>query len=190
MKERKLWKQISAAYMSDEETDTEEGGFIVHQLNWRSKLLNLLITRVDKRYEEGRKVNRAKPRESRRLGVPSTRPPPANAVKWALDAADQGMSSSGDACDEGSSSSDSCDNTNEDYGTGGMGAPQSHTSNGDSTPREQHYNTYTDSSNGETPHGLPGFLSEPTALFENEISGDDSDEEINSLIRAATMKMC
>ena len=36
--------------MSDEETDIEEDGFIVHQLKWRSKLLNTLIARVDKRY--------------------------------------------------------------------------------------------------------------------------------------------
>ena len=67
MKGTKERKQISAAYMSDEETDSEEG-------------LNLLITHVDKWYKEDRKVNREKPRESRRLGVPSARLPPANGV--------------------------------------------------------------------------------------------------------------
>ena len=69
--------------MSDEETNIEEGGFIMHQLKWRSKLLNSLIARVNKRYviEGNRKVNCAKPRESRRFGVQSVRVPPTYAVK-------------------------------------------------------------------------------------------------------------
>ena len=86
-------------------------------------------------------MNRAKPRERCRLGVPSARPPPANAVKWALDATDQGTSSSGDACDEGSSSSDCCDNASEDSGASGMGGSQCYTSSGDSTPCEQQCDT-------------------------------------------------
>ena len=35
--EKKLWKLLSPAYMSDEETDSQEGGFIIHHSKWRSK---------------------------------------------------------------------------------------------------------------------------------------------------------
>jgi hypothetical protein len=38
--ERKLWGQISPHYMTDEETDDDDGGFVTHKLTWRSKHLD------------------------------------------------------------------------------------------------------------------------------------------------------
>lgn len=181
--------------MSDEETDDEQGGFAVHQLKWRSKLLSILISRADKRYEGDRKVNRAKPRESRRIGIPSVRSPPTNAVKWALDTSDQTMSSAGDISDEEASNGDY--GADDGSGSGGAMSPQLHTTcaaDGGCTPGESQCET-TDSGSGDTPNSLPGFTAEPTMLFEtqyvsSELSEDESDQELNSLIRAATMKIC
>lgn len=51
--------------MSDEETDSEDEGFIIRTPSWRSDLLNKLIARLDRRYEEKRKsaTSRSKPKE-------------------------------------------------------------------------------------------------------------------------------
>ena len=67
---RKLWKQLTPPYMSDEETDKESNGFTVHKLSWRSNVLNRLLSRLDGRYDESRKNStiHTKPREQRKLG--------------------------------------------------------------------------------------------------------------------------
>lgn len=86
-KERKLWEQINAQYMSDEETDDEsDGGFVIHKLEWRSRLLNQLVSRLDDRYEKSREEStiKRKIRAPRRTGSPSFRTAPRNAPRWAL----------------------------------------------------------------------------------------------------------
>lgn len=84
-RERQLWMQLNSSYMSDEETDDEEGGFVVQHLEWRSELLCKLIRLLDKRYEASRtQKSNSKPRESRRSGSFSLRVPPKDAPKWSL----------------------------------------------------------------------------------------------------------
>ena len=83
--ERSLWKHITPAYMSDEETDTENGGFTLYKPKWRSDLLNRLLLRLDKRYEESRKKSRAKPREKRVVSSQySSRRQPLDALNWTV----------------------------------------------------------------------------------------------------------
>lgn len=82
--ERRLWKSLSAVYMSDEETDDDEGGFIIHKPDWRSTIVVKLIDKLDQRYEKTRQSKEhSRPREQRRIGTPSIRPPPRNAPSWA-----------------------------------------------------------------------------------------------------------
>ena len=71
--------------MSDEETDEEGEGFIVHKLNWRSELVNKLIAVLNNRYNSSRKQkSNNKPREIRKPGTPSIRLPPKGAPQWAV----------------------------------------------------------------------------------------------------------
>lgn len=83
--ERELWRQLSGAYMSDEETDTENEGFIVHKVEWRSRVVNRLIAKLDERYNSSRTQNtNSKRRSTRSLGSASQRSPPKGALRWAI----------------------------------------------------------------------------------------------------------
>lgn len=71
--------------MSDEETDDENEGFVVHKVSWRSRLVNRLVAKLDERYISSRTQNtNCKPRSARRLGTPSQRHPPNGAPQWAI----------------------------------------------------------------------------------------------------------
>ena len=77
--------QLNSTCMSDEETDTEDEGFVVHKPEWRSKLVNRLVTKLDERYNSTRaKKSTSKPRSARRLGSLSQRQPPKNVPHWSL----------------------------------------------------------------------------------------------------------
>ena len=93
--------------MSDEETDTENEGFIVHEVNWRSRLVNRLIAKLDDRYNSSRAQtnNNCKPRSARHLGSPSQRPPPKCAPQWAV--AESSSTSSSPASSNGQTVVDS-----------------------------------------------------------------------------------
>lgn len=189
--------------MSDEETDNEEGGFVVHQLKWRSKVLNVLIARLDTRYEESRKTNRSKPREKRRIGDQSVGEPPSGAAKWTVDNSSSSETQMTDNEEENHHDpvDDESTGTPPNYTSSAstsMGTPPDRTSSasmGTGTPPECASGA---SSSTGTPHGPPRFTTRPTHLFNHnaslEVEGGsssevESDDELSSLIRAATMKM-
>ena len=83
--ERDLWRNLSAAFMSDEETDDENEGFVVRKVGWRSNLLNRLIKKLDERYNLSRtRSTKCKTRCARHLGSPSLRSPPKDVPIWAI----------------------------------------------------------------------------------------------------------
>ena len=64
--------------------DTENEGFVVHKVNWRSRLVNRLVAKLDERYISSRAQNtNCKPRSARHLGSPSQRSSPKGAPHWA-----------------------------------------------------------------------------------------------------------
>ena len=66
---------LTEKYISDEETDEEDGQGLVHRtLTWRAPKLNMLILKWDKRYNK--KKDDLRPLKPRRDGEPSTRPIP------------------------------------------------------------------------------------------------------------------
>lgn len=186
--ERKLLKQISATYMSDEETDAEGTGFTVRKLSWRSNLLNRLLSRLDKRYEEQRKNStlRTKPREKRTLGEFSTRGKPFGAPKWTF----QELSTppETDVSPSIQPPPPPC-----------MQSPiivQRSPSNGSPGTSQDSAVYDTPTTNPvyhmpTTPSGSNSCALDPTQLFEEdpEMSSDSSDDELETLIRAATMRL-
>lgn len=173
--------------MSDEETDNEGTGFTVHKLGWRSNLLNRLLSRLDKRYDENRKNStlRTKPREKRTLGEYSTRCKPFGASKWTFQ--------------EQSSLTET---------ESPVSVQQSPPTESPITPQRlssrRALRTFQDSarSNIDTPTADPmcssqttpsGSLSnalDPTQLFEeSDVDNIVSDDELETLIRAATMRL-
>ena len=77
---------LSEKFMSDEETDAEDGNSLVKRtLKWRSEKLNELICKLDDRYSKSREKNdNVRPMKARKTGSPSGRPPPGHAPHWAL----------------------------------------------------------------------------------------------------------
>ena len=74
---------LTEKYISDEETDEEDGQGLVHRtLTWRAPKLNMLILKWDKRYNK--KKDDLRPLKPRRDGEPSTRPIPKNPLSWAI----------------------------------------------------------------------------------------------------------
>ena len=155
--------------MSDEETDNEGTGFTVHELSWRSNLLNRLLSRLDKRYDEHRKKStlRTKAREIRILGEYSTRSKPFGAPKWTFQ--------------EQSSPTETGSLTESPM------LQQSPGSSRDSATPIAHLVH----SNLSTPSGSMSHALNPTQLFNgSEVDESDaSDDELETLIRAATMKL-
>ena len=152
---------MTAAYMSDEETDCDDEGFIIRKPSWRSDLLNKLLLRLDKQYEDKRKsaTSRSKPKEKRKSGTFSTRQEPEGIPKWAFKK----------ACESSPSSSGV---------SGDCGATETCS---------------------RTPTSTPGHTAQPAYLFndysdtsaDNDSSStdDESDDELSTMIRAATMKL-
>lgn len=71
--------------MSDEETDTENEGFIIHRVEWRSRPINRLIAKLDECYNSSRaQISKCKTKSARRLGPPSLRTSPRDAPHWAV----------------------------------------------------------------------------------------------------------
>lgn len=161
--ERTLWKHMTSVYMSDEETDYESEGFIIRKPLWRSDLLNKLLLRLDKRYDDQRKsATRRKPREKRKIGTFSIRKEPQGVPKWALKKT-QSPSSSGSL-----SSNDSSIETPHDQDSIEPGC----------------------SSSSLTPTSIPGHTAKPTYLFDDSSddigsSDEQSDDEFSTMIRAA-----
>ena len=84
-RERRIWKSLSTAYR----------GFVIHRPEWRSDVVVKLIEKLDKRYETSRQSKEhCKPREQRRIGSPSCRPPPKSAPTWATKSSTEDSSSS------------------------------------------------------------------------------------------------
>ena len=81
--EIKVMQSLNEKFMSDEETDPEDGtSFIKRSPSWRCEKLNSLIKKLDKRHLKKR--NNSKPSKERRVGPESGRPPPSNAPSWAI----------------------------------------------------------------------------------------------------------
>ena len=81
-------KGLNEKFMSDEETDSEDSEtFIKRTPKWRSNKLNKLIEKLDERYVRSReKIYNSKPSKARKIGLPSERPVPVSAPKWATTA--------------------------------------------------------------------------------------------------------
>ena len=70
--------------LSDEETDSEDSNSLQKRTpRWRSKKLNKLIQKIDKRYTISREKENSKPLKIRNTGTPSERLMPACASHWA-----------------------------------------------------------------------------------------------------------
>ena len=79
-----LLSKLSEKYMSDEETDTENDGFIQRTPKWRNGHLSKLLMKLDEKYSKSSKTDKTRPTKPRRQGPYSDRMPPLNAPKWAL----------------------------------------------------------------------------------------------------------
>ena len=195
--------------MSDEETDEEDGGFITHKPNWRSDLLNRLLTRLERRYDNSRKNStvRTKPRERRQLGEWSTRPKPFGAPKWtvqdlhpespvATGLQNSSQSLTPDPDIEHVHPSDSSYSV-----TPNTSSPVRRTGSFSGTPSgipDHRAGSFSGTPSGipdhragsfsGTPSGIPDHRAGPTHLFISSDS-DESDDELTTLIRAATMQL-
>lgn len=192
--ERNLWKQITAAYMSDEETDDEGNGFLVKKLQWRSNLLNRLVARLDKRYHESRNSTtvRKKPRESRKPGGHSLRKRPYGAPKWTYEE---------NLCTPAVTPASEVEDLVTDEPSSVLVSEPSPMATEPSMATSSTSANFPVSDHISTPSGIPGRAAEPTHLFENydavddddtdndDDIDDDSDEELTTMIRAATMKL-
>ncbi len=184
--------------MSDEETDDESTGFKIRKLGWRSNLLNRLLSRLDKRYDESRKKStvRTKPREKRTLGELSIRGKPFGAPKWTFQ--DQSFPT-------------------ESPVTVQTGSPSVQQSSPTESPVPVHLSSPSITPSGfppgriiepmrprelccqTTPSGNQNLSLDPTQLFNSDSDrdvsdgdvsdGDVSDDELETLIRAATMRL-
>ena len=98
-------KGLNEKFMSDEETDSEDSEtFVKRTPNWRSNKLNKLIDKLDERYVRSReKKDTSKPCKARKIGLPSQRPIPLSAPKWATTVE---LTSASSSPSSGSSSSD------------------------------------------------------------------------------------
>lgn len=79
-----LLNKLSEKYMTDEETDIENDGFIQRTPKWRNSHLSKLFMKLDDKYSKSSKTDKARPMKPRRQGPYSDRMPPLNAPKWAL----------------------------------------------------------------------------------------------------------
>ena len=155
--ERELWKQVTATYMSDEETESEGDGFVIRIPSWKSDLLNKVLSRLDKRYDAKRATSCSKPKENRKIGTCSTREVPEGIPKWAVKKV---SSSSSVSTDVSPSSSTVIDRT--------------------PTSNPGHRRT-------ARPIGL---FNDGSSNDEGSEESDESDDELDPMIRAATMELC
>ena len=163
--------------MSDEETDNESNGFTVHKLSWRSNVLNRLLSRLDGRYDESRKNSTicTKPREQRKLGEFSDRTKPFGAPQWTLmEPQDAESPITPPTCDGRRQAS----HNPEIYG---------HSSDLASTPC--YSMEPVQRRNDRTPNSAPSHSLQPAQLFQEWDEEYVSDEELDTLIRAATMRL-
>ena len=169
MQEKQLWSQLTAACMSDEETDDDiEGTFIVHKPVWRSDLLNRFIEKLGKRYQDGtKKCSYMKLLSTRRVGSPSSRSRPKTIPKWA-----QGTHAS--SSEFGESSASSGTETPVTMQPSG----DSSSSTGTETPVTVHPSIdFEESSRRMTVQPSDELVSD------FELSDVESDEELHSMIR-------
>ena len=154
--------------MSDEETDDDEGGFVIHRPSWRSDVVVKLMEKLDKRYEASRQSKEhCKPREQRRIGSSSNRPPPKGAPTWAI------MSSSEDS----SSSLLSTPTTPASVNSNSFTSP----------PPSSSQCTPIRTAVGNTASRSLSYLEEtPCTDIIGDTTDNQSDEELDIMIRAAT----
>ena len=89
-----LLSKLSEKYMSDEETDAENDGFIRRSPKWRNGHLSKLFMKLDEKYSKSSKTDKTRPMKPRRQGLCSERMPPLNAPQWALSKESAGSTSS------------------------------------------------------------------------------------------------
>ena len=79
-----LLGKLNEKYMTDEETDTENDGFIKRTPKWRNSHLSKLLMKLDEKCSKSSKMDKTRPMKPCRQGPYSDRMPPLNAPKWAL----------------------------------------------------------------------------------------------------------
>lgn len=77
-------KTLNDKYMTDEETDDENGFLITRSPRWRNDRLSQLFYKLDKKYKKYSKSEKSRPLKPRKPGPFTQRKPPTNAPKWAL----------------------------------------------------------------------------------------------------------
>ena len=83
-KQEQLLKSLSDKYMTDEESDNDNGILIRRSPRWRHEKLTQLFYKLDKKYVRSSKSEKSRPLKPRRPGPHSERKPPTNAPKWAI----------------------------------------------------------------------------------------------------------
>ena len=72
------------AFMSSDDSGSDDDTYIVRPIPWRSKYVNSMFDRIDK-YNAARKSSQARRQmKSRVNGAPSSRPIPADFPEWAI----------------------------------------------------------------------------------------------------------
>ena len=61
-----LLSKLSDKYMTDEETDNENDGFIKRTPKWRNGHLSKLLMKLDEKYVKSSKTDKARPMKPRR----------------------------------------------------------------------------------------------------------------------------
>lgn len=191
---------MSPAFMSDEETD-DEGGFTIRKPKWRSDLLNRLLSHLDKRYDDSRKNStiRTKPRERRQPGDSSERHKPFGAPAWAVQEESAPSSRPGEApSSEPLTPSRSHSDSEPNQGSSSVVTPTGIPNHFGRPSRSRSHSGLEpnqESSSVVTPTGIPNNFGRPTHLFNrssdssDDLSDPESDGELSTMIRAATMQL-